>query len=503
MIYTNIEEILAYALSNKLIEKADITWARNTLLAILNLQDNHHARAYSGPAQKSPREILADISFYAAQNNLLPADTATYRDIFETAIMAIFTDRPSVIVKEFNRLKSNYNPKKATDWFYKYCQKIYYVKADRNALNLNWQVATNFGKFYMTINLAKPEKDPKEIALQSKMPTPAYAYPKCLLCKENEGYFGRLNHPPRQNLRLIPFKLNGGNWFFQYSPYAYYTEHSIVFSSEHTPMKINKDIFKNLLDFVEILPHYFIGANADLPLVGGSILTHDHYQAGRFTFALEQAKSIKNFKIKKHPKVSLDILNWPMTALRLTGAKKEVAAAAARIFEVWHKYDDASVGIKHATGKTQHNTLNPIARFKNGKYQMDLILRSNITSKEYPWGVFNTRPSFHNIKRENIGIIESMGMAILPGRLKNEMTQIAALIARGETEKMKDLSSLAQHYDWVKSFIDNYKNYKESEVLDILFLEIGQAFTKTLLDCGVFKHNNQGKEALLNFLYKL
>jgi UDPglucose--hexose-1-phosphate uridylyltransferase len=503
MIYANVEELLAYGLKNKLIEKEDIIWARNTLLEVLNLPDNHCPPASQNPVPKDPSEILSDISFYAAENDLLPADTATYREIFETAVISVFMRRPSSVIRKFYEDVKTGGAKLATDNFYKYCKKVYYIKTDRVAKNINWAVDTDFGKMDMTINLSKPEKDPKEIAMRGKITARENAYPKCLLCKENEGYAGRLNHPARRNLRLIPIELNGKKWYFQYSPYVYYNEHSIVLADEHKPMKIDKDTFKNLLDFVERFPHYFIGSNADLPIVGGSILSHDHYQAGRYVFPMERAASVKRFKVKKYPKVTFDVVRWPLTVIRARGKKADVAAASAHILAKWQKYDDLSVNIKHATGRTPHNTVTPIARFKNGKYEMDIVLRNNRTSAKCPWGIFHSRPEFHNIKRENIGIIEVLGMAILPGRLKNEMTQISALIGRGEFEKMKDLSSLAQHYDWVMSFISDYEDYKPEDVMDILLGEIGLTFSKVLLNCGVFKHDRKGKDALLKFIYKL
>lgn len=503
MIYSNVEELIAYGLKNKLIEKEDEIWARNSILALLNLPDNNNAAPYKGPLPDNPGEILSDISFYAAENGLLEAATSTYREIFETSVMAVFTKRPSEVSKIFHDTWRAKGIKKATSEFYKYCRKIYYIKTDRVAKNITWKADTEYGKIDMTINLSKPEKDPKEIALQGKIKVSPNAYPKCLLCRENEGYAGRLNHPARQNLRIIPLKLNGKRWYFQYSPYVYYNEHSIVFAEDHRPMRISADTFKNLLDFVEQFPHYFIGSNADLPIVGGSILTHDHYQAGRYVFPMERAQSVKRFKIKKFPKVTFDIVCWPLSVLRLRGPKAQVAKASARVLEVWRKYDDKKVGIIHATGKTPHNTITPIARYKDGAYEMDLVLRNNRTSKEYPWGIFHSRPEYHNIKRENIGLIEALGMAILPGRLKNEMTQIAALIGAGKMEKMKDLSSLAQHYNWVMSFIGDYKGFKAEDVPDILLEEIGRTFVKVLGSCGVFKHDAEGKEAFLRFIYKI
>lgn len=505
MIYTNVEELLAYAVKNKLIEESDCIWARNSVLEALNLPDNNYAPSYKGPVPAFPSEILADISFYAAENNLLKADTQTYREIFETKIMALFTARPAVVTEKFLTLLKNgkSGPKKAMDFFYNYCQKVYYVKADRAAQNINWKVDTNFGFLDMTINMSKPEKDPKEIALQGRMKEQKTIYPKCLLCRDNEGYSGRLNHPARQNLRLIPLKLNGETWYFQYSPYVYYREHSILLSEHHRPMKIDGSSIKVLLDFVEMFPHYFIGSNADLPIVGGSILSHDHFQAGRCVFPLEKAGSVKSFKLKKFPRVSFDIIRWPLSVIRARGKKKDVLASAEHILNVWKKYDDKKVGIIHSSGKTPHNTVTPIVRFKKGKFEADIILRNNRCDKENPYGIFHSPRKYHNIKRENIGLIEAMGMAILPARLKAEMSAIAALLARGEMEKMKDLSSLAQHYNWVKEFIGEYKNFGPQDIMDILLEEIGQTFCKILLKCGVFKHDAAGKEALLRFIEKL
>ena len=503
MVYTNIEELLAYGLANKLIEKDDILWARNTLLGILNLPDNNHTHIYRGAVPQDPSGILADISFYAAENSLLPAATATYREIFETALMAVFTERPSNVRKLFFDTAKKSGIKKATAWFYKYCQKIYYIKTDRVAKNIVWKTPTDFGKLELAINLSKPEMDPKEIALQDKLPQTGNSYPACLLCKENEGYCGRLNHPARQNLRVIPLKLNGGEWYFQYSPYVYYNEHSIVLSAMHKPMKISAATFETLLDFVQMFPHYFIGSNADLPIVGGSILSHEHYQAGRYSFPLEKAASVKRFKVKKCPKVSFDIIRWPVSIIRLRGAKKDIAKAAAHVLNVWQKYDDIPAGILYETDGKRHNTITPIARFRNGKYEMDIALRNNRTSEKYPWGIFHTRPQYHNIKRENMGLIEVLGLAILPGRLKNEMAQIAALIGRGEIEKMKELSSIAQHYEWVKSFINEYKGLTPDNIMPVLMNEIGLTFAKSLYDCAVFKHDAAGKEAFLRFINKL
>ena len=503
MIYKHIEDLLAYGLANKLIEERDTIWARNALFEILKLSGETAKERRAGPVPSGPSEILAGLSSYAAKNGLLPADVAAYREIFETAVMAIFTRRPSDISDKFFTLYKK-SPQKATEWFYNYCQKIYYVKADRAAKNIRWRTDTRFGRVELAINLAKPEKDPKEILLAAKINLGENNYPKCLLCRENEGYAGRLDHPARQNLRIIPLTLGGGQWDMQYSPYVYYDEHSIVFTQEHKPMKITGDTFKTLLDFVEIFPHYFIGSNADLPIVGGSILNHEHYQAGRYKFPLESAKSVKSFKVKKCPGAGFDIIRWPMAVIRVRAAQKTAAAkACAHIFETWRKYDDKKADILHASKGIQHSAVTPIARFKNGKYEVDIVLRNNRTEPAHPHGIFAARPSRHNIKRENIGLIECLGLGILPGRLKSEFTQIAELMQKGCVEKMRDFSSLAPHYDWVKSFIGEYKNFKPSDGMDILLGEAGLTFAEALYDCGVFKHDAAGKEAFLRFIKKL
>ena len=497
----NTKALLAYAIKNKLILQADKVWAQNALYYLLNT-DGSSAEKLPDPKGKNFTEILNNLSAYAAKKGLLEADTASCRDNFEAAIMGIFTARPGEIINQFfeNKQKS---PKFATDNFYKYCKANNYIRTVQIAKNISWKVPTKYGNIGLTINLGKPEKDPKEIALLGKQPLKENIYPKCMLCTENEGYGGRLGYPSRQNLRIIPLKLGGGKWFFQYSPYSYYNEHSIVFSDTHRPMKITANTFVNLLDFLTEFPHYFIGSNADLGLVGGSILNHDHYQAGRYTFALEQAKTNLKFSVPKFKQVQFSWLKWPVTVLRLRGTKKEVIAAASHILTVWQKYDDISAGIFHATGKELHSTVTPIARYKKGQYELDLALRNNRTDKEHPFGIFNTPEKYHNIKRENMGLIEVLGLAVLPGRLKKEMSQIAALLAAGKMENIQKDPALKLHYSWVKEITAGKKFKTVAAAQKFLDMQIGHTFIASLEGCGVFKQTEEGKQNLLKFIKKL
>ena len=348
----------------------------------------------------------------------------------------------------------------------------------------------------MAINLSKPEKDPKEIALQLQQPKNPSSLPKCFLCIENEGFCGTINYASKQNLRLIKFNLNGENFYFQYSPYSYYNEHSIVFSDKHYPMEVNAKTLKNLLTFVEKLPHYFIGSNAELPIVGGSILTHNHYQAGRHNFALANAKEEYNFKLKRFPKIKVQIVKWPMNTIRLIGAKEQVALAGAYILDKWRNYNDKSVNLFAKTGKTQHSTITPIARRQNKNFVLDLILRNNKDA------IFHTHEERRNIKRENIGLIEALGLAVLPGRLESEFAQIAQILKKKNIEKLQDLSSTAQHYNWVKSFINKYPNYYKNPE-EILLKETALTFENMLKDCAIFKDTEQGKKAFKRFIKTL
>lgn len=495
MIYNLIEQLLAYCLQKNLINKEEITWARNTLFFALKLEKQAQPAVYKGKAPSSAVEILNKISVWAGKNDLLPADTKTYRDNLGTYLMALFTLRPSELNEKFLNIYKK-NPKKATDFLYQYCKDNCYIRTDRIAQNIVWKQKTKSGTLEMTINLSKPEKDPKEIALQMQQPKNPDSLPKCFLCKENEGFCGTINYASKQNLRLIKLDLNGETFYFQYSPFSYYNEHSIVFSEKHYMMKINGKTLKNLLCFVEQFPHYFIGSNAELPIVGGSILTHNHYQAGRHSFALDNAKTDYNFKLKKFPSVKAEIVKWPMNTIRLIGAKEKVAAAGTYILNKWRNYNDKEIGLICKTGKTQHSTITPIARRKNKNFVLDLILRNNKDA------LFHTHEERRNIKRENIGIIEALGLAVLPGRLEREFAQIALLLKKRKVENLQDLSSTAQHYKWVKSFISKYPNYHKNPE-EILLKETAFTFEKMLEDCAIFKNTPQGKKAFKRFINTL
>ena len=497
----NIEALLAYAIRNKLIQKTDKLWAQNALYALFDTDGGNQEKLPS-PKGKTLTGILNNLSAYAAKKGLLKADTASYKDNFETSLMGVFTARPSEVIQKFFTDKRK-SPKLATDNFYKYCKLNNYIRVEQIAKNLSWKVPTKYGNIGLTINLGKPEKDPKEIALLGKQPLKENVYPKCFLCAENVGFAGRLGCSARQNLRTIPLTLGGGDWFFQYSPFSYYSEHSIVISNTHRPMKITPQTFVNLLDFLTEFPHYFIGSNADLGLVGGSILNHDHYQAGKYKFALEDAKTNLKFTLPKFKQVEFSWLKWPVTVLRVRGSKKQVALAAEHILKVWQKYDDKQAGILHATKGEQHNTITPIARYKKGKYEIDLALRNNRTDEKHPYGIFNTPEKYHNIKRENMGLIEVLGLAVLPGRLKKEMAQIAALLADGKIEKIKQDSALKNHYSWVKEITAGTKFNTAAEAQKFLHTQIGHTFVASLEGCGVFKQTQDGKDNFLKFIKAL
>ena len=495
MIYKLVEEILAYCLQKNLICQEEITWARNILLFALKLEKQASPLVYKGKTPQNPAEILGKISAWAGKNKLLTADTKTYRDNFETYLMSLFTLRPCFLQEKFLNLYKK-SPKKATDFLYQYFKDNYYIRTDRIAKNFVWKQKTKSGFLEMAINLSKPEKDPKEIVLQMQQPKNQAFLPKCFLCKENEGFFGGVNYASKQNLRLINLALNGETFYFQYSPYSYYNEHSIVFSKEHYPMQINAKTLKNLLCFVEKFPHYFIGSNAELPIVGGSILTHNHYQAGRHNFALAKAGAKYNFKLKNFPSVKAQIVKWPMNTIRLIGSKEQVALAGVYILNKWRNYNDKSVNLFAKTGRTQHSTITPIARRQNKYFVLDLILRNNKDA------FFHTHEERRNIKRENIGLIEALGLAVLPGRLEKEFAQIAQILKKKQVEKLQDLSSTAQHYAWVKSFINKYPNYYNNPE-EILLKETALTFENMLKDCAIFKDTPQGQLAFKRFINTL
>ncbi|MBM7835274.1 UDP-glucose--hexose-1-phosphate uridylyltransferase [Clostridium sardiniense] len=495
-IYRNIERLVQYGIKNNLIEDEDKIFIRNSLIDLFNLDELEYVNI-EDENLNTPTSILNNLLDYAYENGILESNTPIYRDLFDTKIMGILMPRPSEVIREFNG-KYNENPKLATEYFHNISKACDYIRTDRIAQNIVWKSNTDYGDLDITINLSKPEKDPKAIAAAKNLPSSNY--PKCLLCKENEGYSGRVNHPARQNLRVIPMKLSSEDWYLQYSPYAYYNEHCIVFSGEHVPMVINKNTFDRILEFVEKFPHYFVGSNADLPIVGGSILTHDHYQGGNYTFAMNKAEDVYKFKINSYENIDLSIIKWPLTALRLKGDdRKDLSILADKILKHWREYSDESVGVLAYSDKTPHNTITPIGRFEDGKYVLDLVLRNNRTTEEHPDGIFHPHEELHHIKKENIGLIEVLGLAVLPARLKDELEAIKENLLRDD-EKVTNMEMMKSHLDWFYDIKKKYSLINEENVQEIVNNEVSEVFTKVLEHCGVFKWDDNGKAAMERYI---
>ena len=410
--------------------------------------------------------------------------------------MNCITPRPSQLQNRFWFLYET-SPKEATDFYYDFSQNTNYIRRDRIAKDLKWKVPSEYGDIDITINLSKPEKDPKLIAAAKN--APSSGYPKCLLCRENEGYAGNTNHPARQNHRIIPLRLGNSDWNMQYSPYVYYNEHCIVFNNRHTPMKIDTSTFVKLFDFVKMFPHYFIGSNADLPIVGGSILSHDHFQGGHYTFAMAKAKSVFSFEVPEFNNVSCEVLKWPLSVIRLkSDSTEDIVRLASHILVKWRNYTDEDAFIFANTDGKPHNTITPIARFRDGMYELDLALRNNITTPEHPLGVYHPHEKLHHIKKENIGLIEVMGLAVLPSRLKNEMNLLAEYIIKG-----KDISgneAIAKHADWANEILSTRHDITSENVMEVLETEIGKVFVKVLEDAGVYKCTPEGLESFKKFI---
>ena len=436
--------------------------------------------------------ILCD---YAAEQGMI-ADTIAERDLFDTRLMGCVTPRPSEVVRKFWSLYAE-SPKAATDYFYKLSQDCNYIRRDRIAKDEHWTTETKYGELEISINLSKPEKDPRDIAA-AKLKK-ASGYPKCLLCVENVGYAGTISHPARQNLRVMPVTVNGQPWGFQYSPYVYYNEHAIVMNTQHTPMVIDRSAFDKLFSFVEQFPHYFLGSNADLPIVGGSILAHEHFQGGHHTFPMEKAEKEFGFEVPGFENVDCCVVKYPMTVLRLNSENKnQLCDLAGRILAKWRKYSDPDAMIFAETGGEPHNTITPIARMRNGKYELDLVLRNNLTTKEHPMGIYHPHEELHHIKKENIGLIEVMGLAILPGRLKKEMADLKEALLNGEDLRASE--TLAKHADWAEEFMGRHPEFNADNAEEIIKDEIGQVFAKVLECAGVYKCTAEGREHLKKFL---
>ncbi len=488
----SIKQLINYAVNTSLIEEEDRVWAQNGLLALLNLDTYQDP----GEVENEPLEsILAVLDDYAAENGLIDSNSVVYRDLFDTSLMGVFVSKPSEVIHRFNELYRE-SPEKATHWFYQYCNDCDYIRSYRICKDKRWVVASEYGDIDITINLSKPEKDPKAIAAAKSMPQTGY--PQCLLCHENEGYAGNVKSPARQNLRQIPVRLANDTWYFQYSPYVYYNEHCIVLSDKHEPMKISRDTFVRQLSFVEQFPHYFLGSNADLPIVGGSILTHDHMQGGHYTFAMEKAPIRTQVKFDAFKGISAGIVHWPMSVIRLSSSdKEELIEAADYIQKEWRRYSDDEVGVLAETNGEPHNTVTPIARMRNDKFELDLVLRCNITSEEHPLGVFHPHAELHHIKKENIGLIEVMGLAVLPARLKFEMEKLSAFLLAGKS--VDNDEDLSKHAEWVKVLSKTY-TFTPDNVNAILEKEIGKVFVKVLEDAGVYKNTPQGRDHFIKFI---
>ena len=488
-----IAQLISYALEKRLIQPEDRIWTVNTLLEALALDGCALPEELppAGELSAALEALLDD----AVERGVLKENTVTYRDLLDTRLMGILTPRPSQVIGQFRSLYRQ-APEKATDWYYQFSQDTNYIRRDRIARDVQWKVETEYGQLDITINLSKPEKDPKAIAAARNLP--ASAYPRCQLCAENEGYAGRVNHPARQNHRIIPITINGSPWYLQYSPYVYYNEHCICLNREHTPMKIDRACFGKLLDFVRQFPHYFVGSNADLPIVGGSILAHDHFQGGRYTFAMERAPVETPFTFPGYEDVRAGIVKWPMSVVRLTCADPErLIDLADKVLLSWRSYTDREAMILAETGGEPHNTITPIARRRGENYELDLVLRNNLTTPEHPLGLYHPHAELHHIKKENIGLIEVMGLAVLPARLKAELAAVADKLVSGED--LRDDPLTASHADWAEEFRDRYA-LTAGNALDVVYHEVGLVFAKVLEHAGVYARTPEGQEAILRFL---
>lgn len=498
-IFEKLEQLIQYGINKELISPLDMDYTRNRLLEVLGL-DDAEPRTVSGDSDLE--DILMPMLDWAVETGLIPDGTDTYRDLLDAKIMGCLVAPPSVIYAKFEEKRKHCGPKAATSWFYEMQQHAHYIHTGRIAKNVQWFTPTEDGELEITINLSKPEKDPKAIAEAKKLSQKQY--PLCLLCKENVGFGGRINHPARQNHRIIPVTLTNESWFMQFSPYVYYNEHCIVFKGEHEPMQISKKTFERLLSFISIYPHYFIGSNADLPIVGGSILSHDHFQGGAHEFPMAKAKMEEVFSLEKFPRVKAGIVKWPMSVIRLQSSDQQTLAEAADfILHEWKMYSDPEAGLFSHTGETPHNTITPIARRHGDEYELDLVLRNNRTDKQHPDGIFHPHKEVHHIKKENIGLIEVMGLAVLPGRLAEELSQLkAALLSKNPLEEIKACPSIMKHESWAERLIEE-NTFTKDNVEAILQKEIGLIFSRILAQAGVFKRTEQGKTAFKRFIQTL
>ncbi len=503
MITKNIASLVNYAIASGLIEEEDKIYATNRLLELFGIEEYEESeiQPISSPEEFPLEETLKEMLDYAAEKGLMADNSIVYRDLFDTKIMGTLVPFPSDVIRSFRKLYDEKGTKAATDWYYEFSQNTDYIRRYRIARDMKWKAETEYGEMDITINLSKPEKDPKAIAAAKT--AKQSGYPKCQLCMENEGYAGRVNHPARQNHRIIPVKIQGNKWGFQYSPYVYYNEHCIVFNSKHIPMKIEHDTFVKLFNFVEQFPHYFVGSNADLPIVGGSILSHDHFQGGNYEFAMAKAPVEREFTVKGFEDIKSGIVKWPMSVIRLSHADyNRIIELADVILTKWRGYTDEDAFIFAETDGEPHNTITPIARKRGDNYELDLVLRNNITTEEHPLGVYHPHAELHHIKKENIGLIEVMGLAVLPSRLKSELEMLADAIVAGEDIRKNEV--LEKHADWVDEFMPKYERKVTKEnVMGIIQNEVGIVFGKVLEHAGVYKRDAKGQEAFERFIKSL
>lgn len=497
MLQESIKKLVEYGIRSGLTPECERIYTTNLLLDLFG--EDEFTDPEVDLSELDLETILADLLQVAVEKKLTE-DSIVYRDLFDTKIMNCLCPRPAEVQRRFAE-EYKKSPEEATKYFYELSCASNYIRTARVKKDLRWTADTDYGTLDITINLSKPEKDPKAIAAALKAKNSAY--PKCQLCMENEGYAGRVNHPARENHRIIPITINNSKWGFQYSPYVYFNEHCIVFNGEHTPMKIEKATFRKLFDFVKLFPHYFLGSNADLPIVGGSILTHDHFQGGHYTFAMEKAPVAEKFVIPAFEDVEAGIVKWPLSVIRLDGTDDQrVIDCADHILKAWRSYTDEDAMIYAETDGEKHNTITPIARMRDKRFELDLCLRNNLTTEERPMGLYHPRNEFHHIKKENIGLIEVMGLAVLPSRLKKEMEDLAPLLVAGDFDAIRKDEVLAAHADWAEGFAKNY-SITSSNVEEILKQEIGKVFCQVLEDAGVYKWNEEGHASFRKFIASL
>ena len=493
MVNEAIRQLVDYGLARELIHPADAIYARNQILLVMQL--NEYADGQVVPSRKL-HEILEVLTEDSVRRGVCE-DNGTARELFDTKLMGCLTPRPSEVQWMFADRYDRLGAEAATDWYYQFSQDTNYIRRNAIAKDVKWVTSTSCGDLDITINLSKPEKDPRAIAAAKN--APQSGYPKCLLCVENEGYAGRMNHPARENHRVIPITINNSAWCLQYSPYVYYNEHCIVFNQKHTPMRIENATFRKLLDFVKQFPHYFVGSNADLPIVGGSILSHDHFQGGRYTFAMEKAPVEREWVFSGFEDVKAGIVHWPMSCIRLSSPDdNRLVELAGRILAAWRGYTDPDCFIFAETDGQMHNTITPIARKRGENYELDLVLRNNITTEEHPMGVYHPHANLHHIKKENIGLIEVMGLAVLPSRLKTEMAELADALVNG-LPVSEYSENIAKHAQWAQEIQRRYEITRDN-VEGILRKEIGMVFAQVLEDSGVYKLDEFGREGFVRFL---